>query len=333
MATTKRDYYEVLGISRNATPEDVRKAFRKLAFDYHPDRNKSQGAETKFKEINEAYEILSDAEKRSQYDTFGHSGPSSSGRGFEGFESFGFGDIFDAFFGGSGSGSQRQGRHTTAAKGANLSATLSIEFQDACFGSEKEVQIAKAETCSRCTGKRSEPDVEPERCTNCNGTGEIKRAQKSMFGQFVNITACDVCRGAGTTISKPCTRCRGAGRERITRTIAVKVPPGVNGESQIRLNGEGEPGFNGGPPGDLYLTLDIKEHPVFTRDDDDLFYSMPISVAQAALGDDVEIPTLEGTHKLKIPAGTQPGQIFRLKGQGVAHLRGHGRGDEIVMAN
>ena len=327
MATTKRDYYEVLGIGRNATSEEIRKAFRKLAFEYHPDRNKSPGAEEKFKEINEAYEVLSDSQKRGQYDRFGHAGPSPFGRGFEGFDNFGFGDIFDAFFGGSG----RRGRTTTVARGADLAATITIEFEEACFGAEKEVEIARAELCSRCRGSLSEPGSPPQRCDNCNGTGEVRRAQRSIFGQFVNVSACDRCRGQGRVITKPCAQCRGAGRERKSRTIAVRVPAGVDTGSQIRLTGEGEPGFNGGPPGNLYLTLNIEEHPLFHREEDDILYSLPLSVAQATLGDEVEVPTLGTPHKLKVPAGTQPGQVFRLRGQGVAHLRGGGRGDQLVM--
>ena len=332
MATAKRDYYEVLGIGRNATPEEIRKVFRKLAFEYHPDRNKDTGAEAKFKEVNEAYEVLSDAEKRGQYDRFGHSGGASPfGRGFEGFDNFGFGDIFDAFF--SGSGGRRRGTATAAARGPDLAATMAIEFEEACFGAEKQFEVTREELCSRCQGTRAEPGSPPEPCANCNGTGEVRRAQRSMFGQFVNISACDVCRGEGKTISKPCTQCRGAGRERKKRTLSVKIPAGVDSGAQIRLTNEGQPGFYGGPPGNLYLTLNVREHDLFQRDNDDILFSLPVSIAQAALGDEVEIPTLSGPHKLKVPAGTQPGQFFRLKGQGVAHLRGGGRGDQLVMVN
>ena len=243
MATTKRDYYESLGVGRNATPEDIRKAFRKLAFDHHPDRNKDPGAEARFKEISEAYEVLSDGQKRAQYDRFGHAGASAFGRGFEGFDNFGFGDIFDAFFGGSG---RRRGGARAAARGADLAATITIEFEEACFGAEKEVEIARAELCSRCDGSRGEPGTQPEQCSNCNGIGEVRRAQRSVFGEFVNIATCEVCRGEGRVNTKPCTQCRGAGRERRNRKIAVKIPAGVDTGSQMRLSGEGEPGANGG---------------------------------------------------------------------------------------
>ncbi len=328
MATTKRDYYEVLGVGRSADQEEVRKAFRKLAFEYHPDRNKAAAAEDRFKEINEAYEVLSDNQKRAQYDQFGHSGQAGFGRGFEGFENFGFGDIFDAFFGGT---SRAERRPNAPVRGADLAATLEIDFEEAAFGSERNFDIARSEQCSRCEGSRAEPGTTPETCGTCHGSGQVRRAQKSVFGQFVNVSACTSCNGEGRVVRNPCTECNGNGRARKKRTMAVKVPAGVDSGTQIRLTNEGEAGVNGGPQGNLYLTLNVKDHPLFRREEADILYSLPISVAQAALGDTVEVPALgDVSTPLKVPPGTQSGQFFRLKGQGIPHLRGGGRGDEIV---
>ena len=330
MATTKRDYYEVLGLSRNATQEDIRKAFRKLAFDNHPDRNKDPGAEARFKEINEAYEVLSDDQKRTQFDRFGHAGATPFGRGFEGFEGFGgFGDIFDAFFGGQG-GAARRGRTATVERGADLAAALTIEFEEACLGAEREFEVSRAEPCDRCNGARSEPGSQLAQCSSCNGAGEVRRVERSIFGQFVNVATCGSCRGEGRVVTNPCSQCRGSGRERKRKSIAVKIPPGVPRGSQIRLRGEGELGKNGGPRGNLYVTLNVKEHPTFRREENDILYTLALNITQAALGDGVEVPTLNGPAALKVPAGTQPGTVFRLKGQGVPHLRGSGRGDELV---
>jgi molecular chaperone DnaJ len=330
MATTKRDYYEVLGIPREATPEDIRRAFRKLAFEFHPDRNKAPEAEGKFKEINEAYEVLSDAEKRAHYDRFGHAARAGTAgaRGFEGFDNFGFGDIFDAFFGGA-AGTQR--RPNAPARGADLAAAITIEFEEACAGVEKEFDITRTEMCSRCNGSRSEPGGEVQRCNNCNGTGEVRRAQRSVFGQFINVALCDVCRGEGRVITKPCVQCKGSGRERRKRRLSVKVPAGVDNGNQVRLSGEGEPGANGGPAGNLYLTIQVKEHAFFGRDDANLLYVLPVNIAQATLGTEATIPTLGGGQtKLTIPAGTQPGAVLRLKGEGIPFLRGDGKGDLVV---
>ena len=333
MATAKRDYYEVLELGRDASAEDVRKAFRKKAFDLHPDRNKATDAEVKFKELNEAYEVLRDADKRAQYDRFGHASPSHGGAGFDGVSGVpDFGDIFDAFFGGTGA--SRGGRAGAAAeRGADLQVSLAIAFEEAAFGTEKKFDINRVEACSRCAGSRSEPGAKAEKCAVCNGTGQVRQVQRSVFGQFVNITQCGRCGGRGSIISNPCTSCKGSGKERKNRTISVKIPAGVNSGSQIRLTGEGEAGGNGGPRGNLYVALKVNDHALFDREGDDLLYALPITVAQAALGDEVEVPTLEGKTKLKVPAGTQPGAVFRLKGQGIAHLRGHGRGDEIVSVD
>ena len=329
MTTSKRDYYKVLGISRNASDEDIKKAFRRLALEYHPDRNKEDGAEQQFKEVNEAYQVLSDPKKRTSYDRFGHSAVSGNGgRGFEGFENFGgFGDIFDAFFGG-GFGSRT--RANSATRGAHLQLNVTIDFAESVFGTENEIEIQRVENCSRCSGSKSEPGSSPTQCSTCRGTGQVRRAQQSIFGQFVQVATCQTCHGDGKTITQPCTACKGTGRERWNRKIAVSIPAGIEHGTQIRLSHEGEPGSNGGRPGDLFVSIRVKEHPLFVREGYDILYAMPINVAQAALGDVIKIPTMDGDAELDVPAGTQSGQVFRLKGKGVPHLRGNRRGDQLV---
>ena len=329
MTTSKRDYYEVLGISRNASEEDIKKAFRRLALEYHPDRNKGDGAEERFKEVNEAYQVLSDPKKRTSYDRFGHSAVSGNGgRGFEGFENFGgFGDIFDAFFGG-GFGSRS--RPNSAARGAHLQLNVIIDFADSVFGTEKELEIQRVENCSRCSGSKSEPGSSPTQCSTCRGAGQVRRAQQSIFGQFVQVATCQTCQGDGKTVTDPCTSCRGTGRERRNRKIAVSIPAGIEHGTQIRLSHEGEPGTNGGPPGDLFVSVQVKDHPFFERAGYDILYAMPINVAQAALGDVIKVPTMEEDADMQVPAGTQSGQVFRLKGKGIPHLRGNRRGDQLV---
>jgi len=324
--SSKRDYYEVLGIDRNATDEEIKRAFRKLAFKYHPDHNHGDGAEEKFKEVNEAYEVLSDTDKRAAYDRFGHSGGEAFlGRGFEGFDFGGFGDIFDAFFGGT----------TTAARqapqsGADLRCGITITLEEAAFGCQKAIDILRTENCSLCHGVGCKPGSQPSRCPNCNGTGQVRRIQQSIFGRFTNITTCSQCHGEGRIIIEPCPQCRGTGKEKCQRTISVNIPAGVNDDSQIRLSGEGEAGTRGGSLGNLYITLSIAPHEFFTRDDDDIIYELPINFAQAALGAEVEVPTLDGKTKLKLPAGSQTGRVFQLKGKGIPHLHRSGRGDQLV---
>lgn len=326
MATQQKDFYEVLGVSRTATPEEIKKAFRKLAMQYHPDRNREPGAEDRFKEINQAFEVLSDPEKRAAYDRFGHAGIGQQGpSGFEGFNNFGgFGDIFDAFFGGATR--QRRG----PARGPDLRYNLTLGFEEAIFGAEKEIEVNRTEQCALCGGSGAEPGSKPERCPSCNGTGEIRRVQQSIFGQFVNVTQCDRCHGEGRVITSPCAECRGTGRERKVRKLQVKIPPGVDNGQQLRLSSEGEAGVQGGPPGNLYVLLHVQEHEQFKRDEDDIILDLPINFAQAALGDELEVPTIDGKAELKLPAGTQSGRIFELKDKGVPHLRGGGRGDQIV---
>ena len=323
---TKRDYYEVLGIDRNATEEEIRRAFRKLAFKYHPDHNHEDMAGEKFKEVNEAYEVLSDPDKRAAYDRFGHGGAEGLfGRGFEGFEFGGFGDIFDAFFGGAATATRQAPR-----RGADLSYSITISFEEAALGCEREVTISRTENCSLCQGVGCKPGSQPVRCPNCNGTGQVRRVQQSLFGRFTHTTTCKQCQGEGRIITEPCPQCRGTGKEKRKRNISVKIPAGVDNGSQIRLSGEGEAGTRGGSPGNLYITLSVEEHEFFTRYNDDILYELPINFAQAALGTEVEVPTLDSKTKLKLPAGSQTGQVFRLKGQGIAHLHGRGRGDQLV---
>ena len=319
----KRDYYEVLGVDRDASDDDVKKAFRKLAFQYHPDHNGDEGATEKFKEINEAYEVLSDANKRAAYNRYGHNG----GREFESFD-FGLGDIFEAFFGGTTAATRQ-----APEKGAPLHHSIMLTLKETAFGVEKEVPVSRIEYCSECQGTGAKPGTQPTRCPTCNGAGQIRRTQTSVFGRFTNITTCPQCRGEGRIITEPCPKCRGSGREKKQRNVQVKIPGGVSNSMQVRVRGEGNAGFRGGPAGDLFVTIEVAEDPVFEREGDDILYGLSVNFAQAALGTEVEVPTLEGDTRLKIPAGTQSGSVFRLKGKGVTHLNEHSRGDELVTVD
>jgi molecular chaperone DnaJ len=324
----KRDYYEVLGVPKDCSSEDIKKAFRKLAFQYHPDHNHEDGASDKFKELNEAYEVLCDPSKRSAYDRFGHSGGANLfGQESDGFD-FGFGDIFEAFFGGSAAGARQ-----APEKGPTLQYNLSISLAEAAFGVEKELNITRTEHCSECQGTRSKTGSQPERCPNCNGSGQIKRVQSSVFGRFTNITTCPKCRGEGRIVTEPCPRCRGTGKEKHQRTVAVKVPAGVNDNNQIRIRGEGDAGARGGSNGDLFVNLSIQPHEFFKREGDDVLYNLPINFAQAALGTEVVVPTLDGDNRLRIPAGCQSGATFRFRGRGITHLQERGRGDQIITVS
>ncbi len=323
---TKRDYYEVLGIASNATDEEIKRAFRKLAFKYHPDHNRNDGAEEKFKEVNEAYEVLSDSDKRTAYDRFGHGGAEGLfGRGFEGFNFGGFGDIFDAFFGGATTTTRQAPQ-----RGADLQYRVTIIFEEAAFGCEKEINILRTENCSQCQGIGCKPGSQPSRCPNCNGTGQVRRVQQSIFGRFTSTTTCSQCQGEGRIITEPCPQCRGTGKEKRQRSILVKIPAGVDDSTQIRLMGEGETGARGGSSGNLYITLSVLSHQFFTRDGDNILYELAINFAQAALGTEVKVPTLDGEVKLKITAGCQTGKVFQLKNKGIPHLHRSGRGDQLV---
>ncbi len=322
----KRDYYEVLGVDRNATDEEIKRAFRKLAFKCHPDHNHNDGAAEKFKEVNEAYEVLSDPEKRATYDRFGHIGADGVfGQSFGGFDFGGFGNIFETFFGGTTTTTRQAPQ-----RGSDLQYRMTITFEEAAFGCEKEIKISRTENCSLCQGIGCKPGSQPSRCPNCNGTGQVRRVQRSIFGQFTNITTCSQCYGEGRIITDPCPQCQGTGNEKYRRSILVKIPAGVDDGSQIRLGGEGEVGTRGGHSGDLYIILSVLPHKLFTRDNDDILYELPINFAQAALGAEVEVPALDGETKLKIPAGSQTGQVFRLKAHGIPHLNGSSRGDQLV---
>ena len=327
----KRDYYEVLGVSRGASEEEVRRSFRKKALEYHPDRNKNPDAEEKFKEVSEAYQVLIDTQKRAQYDRFGHAGVSAGSGGFnkdfEGFDVFGgFGDIFDSFFGDFSGRRQRR----TAQKGGDIRYGVTIPFEEAIFGTEHEVQVTRVERCRSCHGTGSESGTNPTTCSTCRGMGQVRRSQRSVFGQFTQVIACPTCKGKGSIITTPCSSCHSIGSERRNRKIAVKIPPGIEDSMQIRLNGEGDAGIIGGPPGDLYIQVSVMEHSLFRRDGDDIIYELPVNFVQAALGDDVEVPSLNGNEPLKIPPGTQPGAVFRIKGKGAHRLNGRRRGDLVV---
>jgi molecular chaperone DnaJ len=329
----KRDYYEVLGVARTASEEDIRGAFRKLAFKYHPDRNSSEDAEAKFKEINEAYEVLCDAQRRRAYDQFGHQGAGAfagagSAAGFGNFGGIGFEEIFEQFFGGAGT---RTSGGRRVQRGADLRVDLSLSFEEAVFGCEKTVEVPRWDRCTHCNGIGAEPGTQPARCPTCNGTGEIRRVQQSLIGQFVSVSMCDRCRGEGRVILTPCQECRGSGRVRSTHRVMVTIPAGIDDSQQIRLPGEGEPGLHGAPSGDLYVAVSVTPHQALKRQGVDLIYDLTVNVAQAALGGEVDVPTPEGpTVKVKVPGGTQTGRVLRLHDRGVPHVRANGRGDLLV---
>ncbi len=319
----KRDYYDVLGIDRNASEDDIKKAFRKLAFQYHPDHNPDTSATEKFKEINEAYEVLSDTDRRIAYDRYGHDG----GRDLESFD-FGLGDIFEAFFGGTTTATRQ-----APEKGQPLHYHVNLTLEEAAFGSEKQVTVTRIEYCSECQGTGAKVGTQPVKCPTCNGTGQVRRTQSNVFGRFTNVTTCPQCKGAGQIVTEPCSKCKGSGREKNQRVIPVKIPPGISSGMQLRVRGEGNAGFRGGPAGDLFVTVDVEEHKIFKRDGDDILYRLNINFAQAALGIEVEVPTLDGNTKLKISPGTQSGSVFRLRNRGVQHLNERTRGDELVTVN
>ena len=333
----KKDYYEVLGVPRGATKEEIKAAYRKLALQYHPDRNKSPGAEERFKEISEAYAVLSDDEKRRQYDLHGHAGIEGryswedifGGADFEdifrdlGFGFGGFGSIFDLFFGGrQGAGGPR--------RGPDLRYDLEVTLEEAARGAERELEIPIYEACGNCRGSGAKPGTKPRPCPKCNGTGQVRHESSRGFMRFVRVEACGRCGGAGTVIDFPCPECGGSGRVRRARRVSVKIPKGVDAGYRLRMAGMGGPGEAGAPPGDLLIFLDVKPHDVFERNGDDLLCEVRLGFSEAALGAEIEVPTLDGPVRLKIPPGTQTGTVFRLKGKGMPKLDGFGRGDEFV---
>jgi molecular chaperone DnaJ len=327
---SNHDYYDILGIGRNANDDEIKGAFRKLARQYHPDVNKELGAEEKFKEINEAYGVLSDREKRARYDRFGKEGLGNMG-GFHDYTAD-FSDIFEELFGSFGFSTGRSSRRSPR-RGRDLQMQVTLTFEEAVFGVEKEIDFQREETCSRCSGSGAEPGTSPVRCLTCNGQGEVRQMRQTFLGQMVQTATCPTCNGRGETISSPCKTCHGGGLERKTIKKKVQIPAGVDGGTQIRLAGEGGPGTLGGPNGSLFLVLDVKSHKFFKRRENDIILNLDINVAQAVLGAEIDVPTLDGEEKLKVPAGTQPGKVFQMKGKGVPHLRRSGRGDQLVIVN
>ena len=334
----KRDYYEVLGVDKGADAQTLKKAYRKLAMQYHPDRNPDNPeAEAKFKEINEAYEVLSDDTKRSNYDQFGHDGPQGFGGagGFGGFGGFGGGgveDIFDMFgdmFGGGFGGSSRP-RRRGPERGADIRQDITITFEEAAFGVKKSIKINRTEECSECNGSGAKSGTSKKTCPTCNGAGEVRTAQRTPFGNIMSTRVCSTCQGDGEVLESPCPKCNGQGKTRKVKTIEIDIPAGIDNDQMIKLSNQGDVGSKGGPRGDLYVAVRVMPHTLFTRDGFDIYFEMPITFAQAALGDEVEIPTLHGNVIYNIPEGTQTGTVFRLREKGIQKMRSNSKGDQYV---
>ena len=335
----KRDYYEVLGISKGASDDEIKKAHRKLAKKYHPDLNKDNPeAAEKFKELNEAYEVLSDKDKRAKYDQFGFAGVDPNygggGGGFGGFGGFDMGDlggIFDAFFGGGG-GSSRS-RRNAPQRGETLQQRLMLSFEEAAFGCEKEITIGRVESCEACGGSGAAPGTSAETCSRCRGSGTVTQTQRTPLGMFQTQSPCPECRGTGKIIKTPCKKCAGKGKVRNSRTLKVKIPAGIDDGQSIQLRGQGGAGTNGGPAGDVIVTIGIRPHPLFTREGSDVLCEIPISFTQAALGVTLQVPTIDGKIEYQVPEGTQTGTVFRMRGKGIQNVNGRGRGDQFVRVN
>ncbi|CCK98879.1 TPA: molecular chaperone DnaJ [Clostridioides difficile] len=330
--STKRDYYEVLGISKGAEAQEIKKAYRKLAMKYHPDRNPGdKEAEEKFKEINEAYEVLSDDTKRKTYDQFGHDGLNGQGgfggQGFGGFEDM-FGDIFGDMFGGSFGGGRTRRRGPQ--RGADIRQSVTISFEEAAFGKKMSIKVNRSEECEECNGTGAKPGTSKKTCSTCNGTGQVRTVQRTPFGNIASSRPCSTCNGTGEVIESPCSKCHGTGNTRKVKTIEVDIPAGIDDGQMIKLSGQGEVGEKGAPRGDLYIVVNVKSHPLFTRDGNDIYFEMPITFVQATLGDEIEVPTLDGKVKYSVPEGTQTGTVFRLKEKGIPRIRGNSRGDQYV---
>ena len=336
--STKRDYYEVLGVDRNADEQAIKKAYRKLAMKYHPDRNPdNKEAEEKFKEVNEAYEVLSDATKRQNYDQLGHEGVNGQG-GFGGFGGQGFsgggfedmfGDIFGDIFGGGFGGGSRP-RRRGPERGEDIRQTVNISFEEAAFGKKASIKVNRSEECSECHGSGAKPGTSKKTCPTCHGQGEVRTVQRTPFGNIASSRTCSTCGGDGEVLETPCPKCSGKGSVRKVKTIEVDIPAGIDDGQMIKLGGQGEVGSKGGPRGDLYIVVNVKPHSLFTRDGFDIYFEMPITFSQAALGDEIEVPTLDGKVKYTIPEGTQTGTVFRLREKGIPKLRGNSRGDQYV---
>ncbi len=337
----KKDYYDILGVDRDASQEEIKKAYRKLSKKYHPDISDEENAEERFKEITEAYEVLSDEQQRAKYDKYGHAGVGDQAGGFGGGQrqaggfggDFGsFDDIFDIFFGDRRRGGRRSRRESRAQKGNDLRYRMEVSFEEAAFGAEKEITIPRTEECPACNGTGAESPEDVETCAKCNGKGKIQFKQNTPFGQMVQTKTCDRCNGTGKFVTEPCPECNGQGQVKRRRKVSVNIPAGVRDGSKLRIRGEGEAGKNGGPAGDLYVVVNVQEHEVFERDRDNIICEVPISFVQATLGDKITVPTLDGKVQFEIPEGTQPGDSFRLKDKGIPHLNSRGRGDQIIKA-
>lgn len=337
----KRDYYDVLGVQKGASDDEIKKGYRKMAKKWHPDRNKDNAteAEAKMKEVNEAYDILKDPQKKAAYDQYGHAafeqGTGAGAGGFGGFGGFGggfggggegFGDIFDMFFGGGGGGRRRNGPE----RGADLRYDIDISFEEAAFGAKKEINIPRTETCDTCHGTGAAAGSSPETCPDCRGAGQVQSAVNTPLGRMVSSRPCGRCNGEGKIIKNPCRDCGGKGIRRVQRRISVNIPAGVDNGSRIRIAGGGQAGVRGGGSGDLYVYVSVRPHDIFQRDGYDVMCEVPISFVQASLGDDIEVPTLQGKVKISVPAGTQSGKVLRLKGKGIKFVRGEGMGDQHV---
>jgi molecular chaperone DnaJ len=342
--SAKRDYYEILGVTKSANADEIKNAYRKKARECHPDVNKDDpNAETKMKEVNEAYEVLSDADKKAHYDRFGSSSnanqPGGGGygggygghyggystSGFSGFGDFDFGDIFDMFGGGS-----RRAAKTGPVKGEDLSKIIDLSFDEAAHGTSKTVSISHQQKCDTCSGSGAKKGTTPETCTTCGGTGQVRRQQTSFIGSFSTVSPCGQCRGKGKIIKNPCTDCGGHGVSRKSKNLTVNFPHGINTDETLRVAGEGHCGERGGPNGDLYITVNIRPHPIFERRGYDVYYTLPLSIFDAVLGTEVEVVTIDGKVRLTIPEGTQTGEVFRMKGKGIKHIRSNNRGDQYV---
>lgn len=333
----KRDYYEVLGVSKSASDDEIKKAHRKLAKKYHPDLNKDNpDAAEKFKELNEAYEVLSDKDKKAKYDQFGFAGVDPNyGGGSGGFDGFGgfdmgdLGDIFGSFFGGSSTRSRRNAPQ----RGETLRQRVMLSFEEAAFGCEREITIGRVETCEECSGSGAAPGTSAETCSTCRGTGTVTQTQRTPLGMFQTQSACPNCKGTGKIIKSPCKKCGGNGKVRKSRTLKVNIPAGIDDGQSIQLRGQGGAGTNGGPAGDVIVTVGIRPHPFFTREGSDVLCEIPISFTQAALGDTLQVPTIDGKIEYTVPEGTQTGAVFRMRGKGIQNVNGRGRGDQFVRVN